>query len=147
MIVVCEMHGAFIVWNLLQDTSTASTSIAYVKAICMKVESVCQNCVMGRCANLHIHILLQVRRSSHTPKANLTKGELKALVELGKDSNWTMLTADKGVAMVVMGRREYIDKVNNLPVQAAYRAIDRDPTNKQKTKHITILRRIKGNQA
>ena len=38
---------------------TASTSLAYVKAIYLKVESVCQNCVMGRCANLHIHILLQ----------------------------------------------------------------------------------------
>ena len=26
----------------------------------MKVESVCQNCVMGRGANLHIHILLHL---------------------------------------------------------------------------------------
>ena len=26
----------------------------------MMVESVHQNCVMGRCANLHIHILLQL---------------------------------------------------------------------------------------
>ena len=38
---------------------TASTSLAYVKAICLKVESVHQNCVTGRCVNLHIHILLQ----------------------------------------------------------------------------------------
>ena len=39
---------------------TASTSLAYVKAVHLKVESLCQNCVMGRCASLHIHILLQV---------------------------------------------------------------------------------------
>ena len=26
----------------------------------MKVESVHQNCIMGRCANLHIHILLHL---------------------------------------------------------------------------------------
>ena len=60
MIVVCEMHSAFIVRNLLEDTGTASTSLAYVKAVCVKVESAHQNCVMCRCANLHIHILLHL---------------------------------------------------------------------------------------
>ena len=55
---VCGMHSAYIVSNLLEDTGTASTSLEYVKVICVGVESVLQNCVMGRCANLHIHILL-----------------------------------------------------------------------------------------
>ena len=78
MIVVCEMCGAFIVWNLLDETGTASTSLAYVKAICIGVESVCQNCVMGRCASLHIHILL------HLPFYNWKKKIVKfGIVERG----------------------------------------------------------------
>ena len=36
-----------------------------------------------------------------------------------------------------------LDFLNNLLAQPAYRTIDRDPTNKCKAKHITILRRIK----
>ena len=43
----------------------------------------------------------------------------KALLELRKDSNRTILTADKGVAMVVMDRKDYIDKANNLLAQPA----------------------------
>ena len=45
---------AYIVLNLLEDTGTASTSLAYVKVIHIGVESVLQNCFVGRCANLHI---------------------------------------------------------------------------------------------
>ena len=58
------MHGVFILWNLLEDIAQLQPwpcSLAYcsgVKAICIRAESVFQNCVMGRCANLHIHILL-----------------------------------------------------------------------------------------
>ena len=82
-------------------------------------------------------------RSSHSPKPNLIKKEIKAPAELRKDSNRTILTADKGVAMVVMDRKDNIDKENNLLVQPAYGTIDRDPTNKLKAKLITNLRRIK----
>ena len=45
--------------------------------------------------------------------------------------------------MVVMDRKEYIEKVTNLLAQPAYRTTDRDPTNKLKAKLITIFRRIK----
>ena len=37
-------------------------------------------------------------------------------MQLRKDNNRTTLTADKEVAMVVMGRKDYIDKANNLLV-------------------------------
>ena len=65
---VCSvwMCGVFILWNLLEDMAQLQLwpcSLAYcsgVKAICMGAESVLQNCVMGRCANLHIHILLHL---------------------------------------------------------------------------------------
>ena len=54
-----------------------------------------------------------------------------------------VLTVDKGVAMVVMDRKEYIDKVEGLLAQLAYKTINSDPTNKLKAKLIQKLKRIK----
>ena len=57
--------------------------------------------------------------SSHPPKPNLKKAKLKALTELRKDSNRILLTADKGVAMIVMDRKDYIEKATNLLSQTS----------------------------
>ena len=67
-------------------------------------------------------------------------------MELKKDINRIILTADDGVAMVVMDREDYINKANNFVSQPAYRTIDSDPTNKLKAKPITLLRNIKRKQ-
>ena len=40
-------------------------------------------------------------RKSHTPSPNVCKEELKALSELRRDKDRIILTADKGVAMVL----------------------------------------------
>ena len=40
-----------------------------------------------------------------------------------------MLTADKGVAMVIMDRQDYINKANHLLNQNTYKSIAKDPTN------------------
>ena len=40
------------------------------------------------------------------PNKTPTKEDLKAITELRKDSNKIILTADKGVAMVVMDRKD-----------------------------------------
>ena len=53
-------------------------------------------------------------RRAKLPKPNLTKEEHKALKELREDKERMVLTADKGVAMVVMDRKEYMDKVGGL---------------------------------
>ena len=53
------------------------------------------------------------------------------------------MTVDKGVAMVVSDKDNYIEKAENLLAQSAYRTIDRDPTNKPKAKLMLMLRRIK----
>ena len=79
-------------------------------------------------------------------KHNLNKAEQQIIRELKRDKSRIILTADKGVAIVVMDRQEYIDKANNLLPQPAYRPIPNDATNKAKAKHITILRKIKRNQ-
>ena len=77
------------------------------------------------------------------PKSNLNRAELQLVRELKMDKSTIVLTADKGVAMVVMDRQDYINKSNNLLAQPAYRPIPKDPTNKIKAKLITILRKVK----
>ena len=79
----------------------------------------------------------------HAPKLNLTKEEYKALVELKMDKDGTILTADKSVDMVVLDKKEYLEKVQELLSQPAYRTIERDLTNKLRAKLITILGKIK----
>ena len=54
-----------------------------------------------------------------------------------------VLTVDKGVATVVLGKEEYKQKAENLLTQSAYKTMEKDPTNKIKEKPIQILRRIK----
>ena len=56
----------------------------------------------------------RVLRYSHPPKPNLTKAQNSALRELKRDRDLIVLTADKGVAMVVMDRQDYINKANHL---------------------------------
>ena len=56
----------------------------------------------------------RVLRSSHPPKPNLTKVQNAALRELKRDRDCIVLTADKGVAMVVMDKQDYISKANQL---------------------------------
>ena len=45
------------------------------------------------------------------PKANLTKEQRKAMGELKRDLDRMVLTADKGVALVVIDKEEYIQKL------------------------------------
>ena len=55
-----------------------------------------------------------------------------------------VLTTDKGVALVVMDRKEYIRKARDLLNDTnTYRTIQSDPTNMLKNKLINILRKIK----
>ena len=54
-----------------------------------------------------------------------------------------VLTADKGVAMVIMDRQDYINKANHLLNQSTYKSITKDPTNSIKNKLINMLKRVK----
>ena len=54
-----------------------------------------------------------------------------------------ILTADKGVSMVVMDRDDYNQKAETLLQQPAYRPISNDHTNKYKTKLIALLKSSK----
>ena len=58
--------------------------------------------------------------------------------------NQMILTTDKGMALVVMDRKEYIRKARDLLDDTnTYRSIQSDPTNKLKNKLINILKKIK----
>ena len=81
-------------------------------------------------------------RSSH-PQPNLTKAQNLALRELKRDRDRIVLTADKGVAMVIMDRQDYINNANHLLKQNTYKSIAKDPTNSIKNKLINILKRVK----
>ena len=89
-------------------------------------------------------ILTRVLRSSQPPKPNLTKAQNIALRELKRDRDRIVLTADKGVAMVVMDKPDYINKANQLLNQNTYKGISKDPTNTIKKKNsLTYLRVLK----
>ena len=77
------------------------------------------------------------------PNPNLTKAQSQAIRELKRDRDCMVLTADKGVAMVIMDRQDYINKSKQLLNQPINRAIPRDPTNTIKNKLINILKRVK----
>ena len=74
------------------------------------------------------------------PRANITREEKKAFMELKEDKDRTVLAVDKGVAMVVLDRKQYLEKAGALLAQPGYRTIDKDPENKLKAKLIQIHR-------
>ena len=57
-----------------------------------------------------------------------------------KDQGKIILTADKGVAMVVLEKDDYIRKSEDLLKQNTYRELATDPTNKYKNKLISLLK-------
>ena len=59
------------------------------------------------------------------------------------DKNRLILTADKGVALVVIDKAEYLEKAEELLKKDTYKKIQEDPTTKHKNKLINILRSIK----
>ena len=87
--------------------------------------------------------IYRVLKSSHPSKPNLTKSELQALSQLKKDRTSIALTAEMGVALVVIDRKMYVEKATNLLSQPMYRTIAKNPTNRLKAKLITLFRQLK----
>ena len=68
-----------------------------------------------------------------SPQPNLAKSQTLAVGELKRDRDCIILTADKGVIMVIMNRQDYINKANSLLNQNNYRLIPWDPLTPSKT--------------
>ena len=101
----------------------------------------CQKLKEGEAEELRVEIKNILKKTQPT-RPNITKDELKAIRELKQDDNRIILTADKGVALVVLNK-EYIEKAEHLPNQQTYRKIKEDPAPKQKSKLNKILKKIK----
>ena len=67
-----------------------------------------------------------------------------AIKQLRADKDRIILTADKGVVLVIMERKDYIEKAQQLLQDPnTYKTIPTDPTTKLKTRLITKLKKIK----
>ena len=103
------------------------------------------------CLNLEPHNVEELRaeirgalKHLHTHRSNISKEEAKALAELRRHQTRVILTADKGVALVVLDKDNYISKAQDLLKDAkTYKEISSDPRNKLKNKLISLLKKIK----
>ena len=77
------------------------------------------------------------------PRPNIIREEQRALRELKKDDTRVILTADKGMCLVVLDKDEYIRKAEELLKEKTYKIIPTDPTNRQKKRLVQILEKIK----
>ena len=84
-----------------------------------------------------------ILKKGKTPRQNISKEERKAIGELKRNNNRLILTVDKGVALVVMDKEDYVQKAKELLDQPTYRTISSDPTIKYKNKLVNLLKAIK----
>ena len=106
------------------------------------VEQACSKLEEGKVEEFRVQMKAAIQRNKK-PRPNLTRGEWKALAELKKDQSRMILTADKGVALVVLNTEDYIKKAEDLLNQNTYRVLTSDPTMKFKNKMINLLKAIK----
>ena len=106
------------------------------------IEHVCQKLKEGEAEELRVEIKKLLKKAKET-RSNNTKEEFQAIKELKQDEYRIILTVDKGIALVVLNKEEYIEKAEHLLNQETYRKIKEDPTAKQKAKLIRILKKIK----
>ena len=111
------------------------------------MEQVCQNLEPHSAEELRAEIRGPLKHS-HSPGKNITKEEAQALTELRRDHSRVILTADKGVALVVMDRTKYNNKAQDLLEDGGtYKEIKTGPANKLKNKLISLLKKIKAKEA
>ena len=88
--------------------------------------------------------LLRCHIHQHNNHSNINPAQCRALTQLKQDTSMVVLTADKGVAMVIMDQQDYINKVNTLLQDTnTYRVLNKDPTTSLKNKLISTLRNMK----
>ena len=107
------------------------------------IEKVCQSLDTNTAEELRSEVY-RVLRQPHQSKPNLKKEEMVAMKQLKTDKNCMVLTADKGVALVVMDWVDYIKKAKEILEDSnTYRTIQTDPTSRLKNKLVNILRKVK----
>ena len=84
----------------------------------------------------------QQQQQQQQQHCNLTPAQCRALTQLKQDSNRVILTADKGVAMVVMDLQDYNKAQALLQDTTTYQVLPKDPTPQLKNKLISLLKNI-----
>ena len=78
------------------------------------------------------------------PQTDITKDEMKVFKELRQGKACVILTVDRGVAILVVDKQDYIKKMERLVEQMEmYRIIQTDPTKRQKSKLISLFKSFK----
>ena len=108
----------------------------------MAIEHACSKLNQGDAEQLRVEVK-NVLKKTHLPKSNIFKEEFQAIKELKKDDNRMIFTADKGMALVVLDKKDDIKKAEDLLNQQTYKKIPEDPTTRQKTKLINLLKTSK----
>ena len=107
------------------------------------IERACSTLDQNRVEELRAEIRGALRKT-HSTRRNINREEIQALAELKRDSSKVIIPDDKGVALVVMDKPDYITKAQDLlDDKRTYKEIPTDPTNKLKTKLISLLKKIK----
>ena len=106
------------------------------------VENACTKLEEGKAEEFRVQVKSAIQKIK-PPRSNLTRGERRAIAELKKDKSRMILTADKGVALVVLKTEDYLKKAEELLNQNTYRALTSDPTMRLKNKMINLLKFIK----
>ena len=80
----------------------------------LQIERVCQQLEKGKAEELQGEIK-QILKKTQPPIPNITREEAKAIEELRRDKERVILTADKGVSMVVMDTERLHQKIRRAP--------------------------------
>ena len=126
--------------NIRSDHSDVQcrAGIQYVAA----VEQACTKLEEGKTDEFRVQVKV-TNQKIQKPKPNITKEEKIALTKLKKDPSRMVLTADKGMALVIMNTEDYKKKAEDLSEQHTYRPMASDPTMLLKNKLTTFLKSIK----
>ena len=94
-----------------------------------------------------VNRLLKHQQQQHHQHCNLTPAQCRALTQLKQDNNRVVLTADKGVAMVVMDQQDYNNKAQALLQDTnTYKVLPKDPTPQLKNKLIHLTQKHETNR-
>ena len=105
-------------------------------------EKACLQLTQGKAEELRGEVKSLLKKN-HKVKPNISREEHQALREMKRDKTRMVLTADKGVSMVVLDKEDYIAKSEELLNQSNYKILKTDPTTKHKNKLINLLKSIK----
>ena len=125
-------------WSKFGYNTNRPTNLEYI----MATEKACNQLIQGKADELRGEVKALLRKD-HKAKPNIPKGEYQALREIKKDNTRQVLTADKGVSMVVLDSEDYTAKSETLLHQPSYKVLKTDPTNKYKNKLVGLLKTIK----